>query len=83
MRELTENCDRRRLAGYLSGQLDLDDRLAFLLHVEDCGRCWETVYHNVKAQHPHFYRQSPRGVKISSKELSRLDAFEEELVEVA
>lgn len=85
---MPEHCNRRRLLGYLRNTLDLEEKLDFLFHVDHCTRCWEDIYNYQKAQHPHWYRQNSRGVKISDKELSRIEGrerpeAESELVEVA
>jgi hypothetical protein len=76
---LTDECDRERLIGFLANQLELDDRLDFLTHVETCGRCWDEVYNARKAEHPHYYKTSNRQVKLTDKELKRIDgALKEE-----
>lgn len=77
-----ERGDCKKLAGFLSERLDLDDQLGFLFHVETCTQCWDGVYRAVKAQHPHFYRQTPsRRFRIPEPELTL--ELEEERVEVA
>lgn len=80
---MAKDCSRRRLEKFLSNHLDLDDQLIFLFHVENCRRCWNTVYDVAKAQHPHYYQESSWRLGISEKELSRLEAIKPELVEVA
>ena len=76
-------CSRRRLKGFLSDRLDLDNRLVFLLHVEDCPKCWEAVYHDAKAQHPEYYQSSPWRMRTSKRELSHPDTLAPELFGVA
>jgi len=44
------------LLGYLAEDLELDEQLEFLLHVDSCTRCRREVYDARKAQHPHFYK---------------------------
>lgn len=85
------NCNHERLVGFLSNQLDIEEKLDFLFHLEECGRCWDGLYVAVKAQHPHFYRSATRRVKISEREMGGLDILgaaveeeeEEEVFEVA
>ena len=82
----TDKCDRQALVGFITNQLDTDERLTFLLHVEECSRCWDAVYSARKAEHPHFYKSSSRQVRLSDKDLRRIDAvahLEEEEVEEA
>lgn len=57
------NCDRRRLGAFLDKRLDEDRRLEFLLHLDDCPRCWEAVYAASKAEHPHYYKSRPKKAK--------------------
>jgi len=81
---MSEQCNRKRLAAYLANKLELEERLDLLFHLDHCIQCWEEVYNAQKAQHPHYYRQSSRAVKISDKELQKIDTgVEEELIEVA
>lgn len=80
---MAKTCNRRRLARFLVDRLDLDDRLTFLLHVENCSSCWNAVYIVVKARHPHYYKPTSWRVGISEKELSRLDTLKQEFVDVA
>ncbi len=69
----TNNCNRPLLAGFLTNQLDIDERLELFAHLETCTRCWEEVYNARKAEHPHYYKRTARQVKISALELKRLD----------
>lgn len=69
-----ERCNRDRLIGFLTNQLEIDDRLDFLAHLETCGRCWDEIYSARKAEHPHFYKTSNRQVRLSEKDLKRIDA---------
>jgi hypothetical protein len=70
----TENCNRKQLAGFLSDQLEVDERLEFLVHVETCSRCWDEIYNARKSEHPHYYKTTARQVKITDKELQRIDS---------
>ena len=68
-----ESCKRDLLLGFLNGELDVDDCLEFLDHVESCTRCWEEVYNAEKSKHPHYYKKNSRQLKISERELKRID----------
>lgn len=56
----TLSCDRILLAGFLRDQLEENDRLNFLFHLDDCTTCWDAVYDATKASHPHFYKRPTR-----------------------
>ena len=75
-------CNKRRIAQFMSGRIEVDDKLFFLFHLDECPHCWSEVYNAVKAQHSHYYKPSTRGAKLSAKELNRID-FEDRVVEVA
>lgn len=62
------NCDRRYLAAYLAQRLDEDRRLEFLLHLDECPRCWEAVYAATKAEHPHYYKSRSKKAKKSQSQ---------------
>ena len=78
---MMKQCPRELLAYYLSDKLDVDDKLIFLAHLDDCPECWDKVYNAVKAQHPHYTKTKSR-VKISDKENKQIEPRERE-VEVA
>lgn len=71
---VTEQCKRERLVGFLTNQLEIDERLEFLSHLDLCGRCWDEVYNARKAEHPHYYKTSSRRVRLSARDLKRIDA---------
>lgn len=75
------NCDRQRLVGFLTNQLDVDDRLDFLGHLEACPRCWGEVYNARKAEHPHYYKSTARQVRMTDFDLRRIDADADEAEE--
>ena len=79
-------CDRKIVRSFLNDQLQEDDRLEFLLHLDECPHCWEAVYAGTKATHPHFYKQPPKKAKFTDAELKKLEAGKdrkEEIFEVA
>jgi hypothetical protein len=79
-------CDRKTVRDFLNEQLREDERLDFLLHLDDCPNCWETVYAATKATHPHFYKRAPKNSKFTDAELKKLEAGKdrkEEIFEVA
>jgi phosphosulfolactate phosphohydrolase-like enzyme len=80
---MTVSCNRQLLRGYLANQLELEDQLEFLFHVDGCAHCWDEVYNATKAQHPHFYKSTSRQVRLSRRELADDLEFREEIFEVA
>lgn len=79
-------CDRESLVKFLNKQLEEDDRLDFLFHLDNCPSCWEQVYSAEKATHPQYYKKPPARSRVLEKELQRLERSgdqEEEIVEVA
>jgi hypothetical protein len=75
---MTENCNRDLLLGYLAEDLDLEEQLDFLLHVDTCSRCRREIYDARKAQHPHFYKAITR--KGKKRVIADMD---DEIFEVA
>ncbi len=73
-------CNREQLIPFLSNKLDVEDKLDFLSHLENCSQCWDLVYNSIKAQHPHYYKSTPRP-RTPKKE--RQDRNKEEIYEVA
>jgi hypothetical protein len=57
---MSEQCNRDLLLGYLAEDLELEEQLEFLLHVDSCNRCRREIYDARKAQHPHFYKALTR-----------------------
>ncbi len=75
---MSEQCNRDLLLGYLAEDLDLEEQLEFLLHVDSCNRCRREIYDARKAQHPHFYKALTRkGKKRVAAEM------DDEIFEVA
>lgn len=67
-------CDRITLLRFLREQLEEDDRLDFLFHLDDCPNCWDAVYNATKAAHPHFYKRPPRkSSQFSDSEIRSLE----------
>ena len=79
---ITDNCKRELLLGFLHGELDVDDCLEFLEHVENCTRCWGEVYNAEKNKHPHYYKTKSQ-LKLSEKEIREFESKEKAIVEVA
>ncbi len=81
---MTEYCNKTWLIRYLSEELDLDEQLEFLFHLDECLDCYESLYTATKAKHPHYYKMSARQLKISERELQKLESpASQEIVEVA
>jgi len=70
---LTEICNRQAVTRFLRNELDLDEKLDFLDHLQECKQCWTEVYDARKNEHPHFYKKITRRLKVSEKELARLN----------
>jgi len=66
-------CNRQTLVRFLGDQLEEDDRLDFLYHLDACASCWGEVYEAEKANHPHYYKKPPRRSQVLEKELEQLD----------
>ena len=75
---MSEQCNRDLLLGYLAEDLELEEQLEFLLHVDSCTRCRREIYDARKAQHPHFYKAITRRGK--KRHISDMD---DEIFEVA
>ncbi len=80
---MSGSCRRELLSGYLENRLELEDQLDFLSHVDECPRCWEEVYNATKAQHPHYYKNTSRQVKLTTRELEQDSGLREDVFEVA
>ena len=79
-------CDRELVSRFLSQQLEEDERLNFLFHIDNCLSCWEEVYSAEKAKHPHYYKKPPKRSRTTEKELRLLERAgqeEEDMSEVA
>lgn len=79
-------CDRKIVRDFLAEQLQEDERLDFLFHLDNCPHCWEAVYNGTKAAHPHFYKRASGKAKLSEAELKKLGIesdVKEEVFEVA
>lgn len=79
-------CDRSTLVRFLQNQLEEDDRLDFLMHLDACPNCWESVYSAAKAAHPHFYKRPIKTERFADVDLSALvdnDEESEDVTEVA
>lgn len=70
---LTEICDTRVVARFLNNELELDPKLDFLEHLEECKQCWGEVYNARKKEHPHYYKKTSRRLKVTEKELAKLN----------
>lgn len=76
------NCSRRLLTRFLSDKLDVDEKLSFFSHLEDCPECWDEVYNAVRAQHPHYYKTKSQ-LKVSEKEIKEFESKDKAIFEVA
>ena len=79
-------CDRDSVRKFLSKQLEEDDKLDFLFHLDNCLSCWEEVYSAEKAKHPHYYKKAPKRSRMMDKELRGLEQVgkeEDDMSEVA
>jgi hypothetical protein len=69
----TALCNRKILARFIQNQLDEDDRLDFLIHLDSCPNCWEAVYSASKASHPHYYKRPINTRRFADIDLSALE----------
>lgn len=70
---LTQTCNRASIGRFLGNRMDLDEKLDFLGHLQECKQCWGEVYNARKNEHPHYYKKTARRLKVSQKELDRLN----------
>ena len=66
-------CNRPAVVRFLGNELDLDEKLDFLDHIQQCKQCWTEVYNARKNEHPHYYKKTTRRLKVSEKELAQLN----------
>jgi hypothetical protein len=78
----TITCRRETLVGFLQDQLEEDDRLDFLIHLDACPNCWEAVYSATKAAHAHFYKRPINTARFADIDLSGLEMSDDESEEV-
>ena len=64
---INRTCDKGKLLAFLSNQLELDDQLEFLLHLDRCAACWNELYSATKAEHPHYYQTGSKRTKAVKK----------------
>ena len=76
------DCSRKLLTRYLSDKLDIDEKLDFFSHLEECPECWDEVYNAVRAQHPHYYKTKSQ-LKVSEKEIKEFESKDKAIFEVA
>ena len=69
----TEICNHQTVVRFLGDELDLDEKLDFLDHIQECKQCWTEVYNARKNEHPHYYKKTNRRLKVTEKELAQLD----------
>ena len=70
---LTEICNHQTVARFLCNELDLDEMLDFLDHIQECKQCWTEVYNARKNEHPHYYKKTTRRLKVTEKELAQFN----------
>jgi hypothetical protein len=58
------NCKQQLVTEYLTDKLEGDSLLEFLLHLDDCEKCWNEIYEARKAEHLQYYIWvKPRSVR--------------------
>ena len=66
-------CDQKRIRDYLDNNLEEDEQFEFLLHLDDCQVCRDTLYAAMKGAHDHYYKKvSGNKLKKELKEISKL-----------
>ena len=71
----------RRLLAFLATSSTWDEKLEFLEHLEECKQCWGEVYNARKNEHPHYYKKTSRRLKVTEKELAKLNGVPAEETE--
>ena len=67
-------CDQNQMQAYLDNELNEDDLLDFLLHLDECQMCRSILYLSIKGTHDHYYRKSPnKRLEREMKEISKMN----------
>lgn len=69
-------CDRSQIEAYLDNNLGEEELLDFLLHLDECRLCRESLYETMRGTHDHYYRK--KSGKRLEKELRELSDIEKE-----
>lgn len=67
-------CEESQIEGYLNNQLNDEDLLDFLIHLDECKSCREVLYAEMKGSHDHYYRKkSSKKLEKEIRELSKIE----------
>lgn len=69
-------CSPKILTAFAESRLDADTKLEFLMHLDNCQRCWDEVYNLRKTKNAKFYKKpsAPRMVaEVEPEEASTED----------
>jgi|GEM_PF-889663 len=70
------NCDNAQIEAYLNNNLDEEEYLDFLLHLDECQSCRDSLYETIRGTHDHYYRK--KSGKRLEKELREISKIEKE-----
>ena len=73
-------CDKKLVGSFIADQLEDDDRLDFLFHLDECPDCWDEIYNATKANHPHFYKKATRKKAKKTRGVAKIAAGAKEEV---
>ena len=82
-------CEESQIEGYLNNQLNDEDLLDFLIHLDECKSCRDVLYAEMKEAHDHYYRKnSSKKLEKEIRELSKIEnggdsSDEEDITDVA
>ncbi len=66
-------CSPKRISDYLDNKLDEEEQFEFLLHLDYCQLCRDSLYEAMKGSHDHYYKKiSGKKLKKELKEISKL-----------
>jgi Putative zinc-finger len=67
-------CNLNLMQAYLKNELNEDDLLDFLMHLDECEMCKAILYQSIKGTHDHFYRKAPnKRLEKEMKEISKMN----------
>jgi len=66
-------CNQKKIKAYFERSLDSDEELDFLLHLDECKLCRDSLFEIMKDSHEDYYRKvSGNKIKKELKEISKL-----------
>ena len=66
-------CNQKKIRAYFNNSLKGEQELEFLIHLDDCKYCRDSLYEIMKGSHENYYRKvSGNKLKKELKEISKL-----------